>query len=644
MSNGIRITRPTDFMGNPLATEKFVATTVEEKVAEVVALPEGIDSLIDPSTGKLNAKLNPGITLPEGIDSLIDPDTGKLDEKLNPGITVQMNGVTVEHNATKVNFIGNCMVVTDGNGFITARIGDNLNSSNFNTEDGQTNGVVSKTLNVSTTSAYPAKDRLTNEGTSTVWLSNAVSGNKVTLAPAGAIHFDNTDTHFEVVILHGKEGSLIKDTYYLGKVAANGSYTAKKESLTGTSETDIVMTISGFKAESKADEGATGYEGSVSISININGLLAEDTDFKVAVRHVNGAEGTKYWGITAKTVDGEVVETYTDSYIHFIKDLTTKPAVASTAFALSGATAKQLSGVSYLTGGTVTVTASGITNLAVPAAVATKISASGINGAAASSWCGSFTQQKLTGFNGNSTDSVAYEGTASLYKTGQYANASVQVAGINVNGTGAAKAATTPLNLLIDKETVTAPSATKEYFATETDTNYPRYKNNLTTKWVSSWPLTGNEGSEGLQLINGTLRYPTGNYVNTNNGLASIVGSSQPNYSSATGDRSYVRYFVKTGSLSGGTFTIGHTASIATYINEGTLNIEVSKGEKDDSGNVKWYDISRISGIGTAFNYQATESTITFEFTDGVATGGMWFRLRMASSSVGAVIKSIVLA
>ena len=34
MSNGIRITRPTDFMGNPLATEGFV----EHKVKEVIAV------------------------------------------------------------------------------------------------------------------------------------------------------------------------------------------------------------------------------------------------------------------------------------------------------------------------------------------------------------------------------------------------------------------------------------------------------------------------------------------------------------------------------------------------------------------------------------------------------------------------------
>lgn len=614
MSNGIRITRPTDFMGNPLATEAYVETTVKEKVANVINLPEGVDTLIDPATGKLN-------------------------ESLNPGITIQMKGVEVEKNATKVNFIGNCMVVTDGNGFITARIGDNLNSSNFNSKDGQTNGTVSKSTAVATSTATPAKDGVTN-GTTTVWL-NSSSGNKVTLKSAGPIHFDNTATHFEVVLIQGKEGALTTTTYYLGKVASSTTYTAKKDSLEGAADANVTMVVSNFKAESKTAEGATGYEGSVSIVLDIKNILAGNTDFKVAIRHINGAEGTKYWGITTKTVNGEVEETYTDSYIHFIKDTTTKPSVTGTvSFTISDVAVKQISGVSFLTKGTVNVSAAGITNLSNPASVNNKVYAEGMNGESANAWFTKITQAGttgLTGFNGNSTDSVSYAGSSSIAATGHYATAKVKVYGNNVNGAGTAVSSTNSYNLLVDKTSKSASTALAEYFASETDATYPRYKNDCTTTWKSSWSLAS-DGSEGLQILNGQLRYPTGTYTNTNDGLGGIVGTSQPNYSSLTGDRSFVRYFAKSGSLSGGVFTLKHTKSIKAAIDEGTLNIEVSKDKS------KWYDIARLSGIGTAFTWGTTESKITFAFTDGVATNGMWFRIRIASSSVGAIFDSVTMA
>ena len=54
-------------------------------------------------------------------------------------------------------------------------------------------------------------------------------------------------------------------------------------------------------------------------------------------------------------------------------------------------------------------------------------------------------------------------------------------------------------------------------------------------------------------------------------------------------------------------------------------------------------DIARLSGIGTAFSWGETSSNMTFVFTDGVATNGMWFRVRMANSSVTATIKQIVM-
>lgn len=632
MATGVRINSPRNFRGELYATEEYVKDTIKETVA-----------------------------LPEGVDSLIDPETGKLNESLNPGITIQMKGETVETNATKVNFIGNCMVVTDGNGFITARIGDNLNSSNFNTKDGQTDGTVSKKITTetgynATTTATPASDYPTNGGT-TVWKDGKYdkeaktgSQNQLKITTAGKIHFDSTSTKFELDVITGKSGS-VRKIFTFGPISASGDFSAYKVTRTVTQGDDgkdivsdtvatvategVSLNISNFKAESKSTEGATGYEGNVTFTVNVQDLISENTDFKFEVRHINGAEGTKSWSA--------------DSYIFWIEDTATKPAIGTVDYTITGTSKKQISGVSFLTAGTVNITATGIVNLANPASVSGKLVSSAVNGSTDSTWMGTVEQSGttgLTGFTGKSTDSVSYSGSGSLNATGQFNEAKVKIYGKNVNGSGASVTSTTSTALLVDKTSKTAATALKEYFASETAGSYPRRKNDCKTNWVSSWSLASNivdgveqnDGAEGLQILNGQLRYPTGNYTGTNNGFNSIVGSDQPDYSALTGDRSYVRYFAKTGSLNGGTFTISHDASISSFITAGTLNIEVSK---DGS---KWYDIARLSGIGTAFTWGTTSSNITFVFTDGVATNGMWFRIRMASSSVTAKINSIVMA
>jgi hypothetical protein len=90
-------------MGNPLATEKYVATAVAEKVAEVVALPEGVASLIDPATGKINAALSPlAIAIKPFKFKLEDMNNVLHEGALLPTYTISIPGfvVTLVNDAT----------------------------------------------------------------------------------------------------------------------------------------------------------------------------------------------------------------------------------------------------------------------------------------------------------------------------------------------------------------------------------------------------------------------------------------------------------------------------------------------------------------------------------------------------------------
>ena len=646
MSNGVRLNSARNFKGEKYASENFV----QEKVQEAV---------------------KSGLGLPEGVDSLIDPQTGKLAAALNPGVKVQLNGVTTEQNATTINFIGNCMVVKDGNGIVKTRIGENVNSSNFGTNDGQTDGTVSRKITTgtgytSTSSATPASDLPTNGGT-TVWKDEENSSNKLTISPAGKIHFDSYKTKFELDLIVGKEGSSqTRRIFTFGPISKDEDYSAYEvtrvitkdendqevvsDTVATTATEALSLTVSNLVVEALSSKGATGYEGNIEFTVDVKALISANTDFKFEIRHINGAEGTKSWT--------------GDEYIFWIEDISTKPSISGeVTYSLSGLTHKQISGVTYLTGGTATVSASGISKLSDPAYVDNKVSFSGLNGSSAAAWIPSINQtgtDGLTDFTGKTTDSVTYSGTSTFdaSSTGFYTDAKIKVVGKNVNGDGSGKSSSTSYSLLIDKTTNSSATGLVENFASETGT-YPRLADlsnvkgeAVTVNWDSSWDLGKNatvDGVEkdypkkGLQIKNGQLLYPTEDYTGANSVLK--TPPTQPNYSNLTGVRSYMRWFEKTGSLSGGSFTLVSNSAIESYVNGGTLNLEVSK---DGS---KWYDIARLSGIGTAFSWDAYNSSkktysskVTFVFTDGTASGGMYFRISMASSSVTAKINSITMA
>ena len=85
-----------------------------------------------------------------------------------------------------INFIGNCGVRQNADGSLTIRIGDNLNSSNFMSADGQTTGVNTTTVTNPDTSTGKYLD-----GNTINVASGALSYAIDTTVASGLIHIDN---------------------------------------------------------------------------------------------------------------------------------------------------------------------------------------------------------------------------------------------------------------------------------------------------------------------------------------------------------------------------------------------------------------------------------------------------------------------
>ena len=510
---------------------------------------------------------------------------------------LKFQGQDVGKLAKSINIVGVGNVSVDDDGNVTIRLGENLNSSSFNTKDSnETNGTASASY--TTTGSRTLAD-----GTSAnVWL---LGTNKITINTAGKIHFDDDTTTF-VLVVGGK-------TFTFGPITKSTTYK-------DAAQTGAQLVVSNWGAEAKSATGATGYSANVSFTINVESLgLTTDGYVDLSLKHMKaGAIVGKEYAIS--------------NMFYLVNDTTTKANATSATVSLSATTSnvKTLSGVSYLTGGTVTYTAT-VDHVGVPAT----------NGATTSP-----VTFDNSGWAADKTADVAYNATtasatASLV-TGQYASTAttVAVSAKNVNGTGTTTSASLGKALLVDTATATASTDTIEYF----DTEAKRLQSDMSTAWVSTTSLAAasGEGATGLMIKGGQLKYPAGTFTGCNDGFGGIVGANQPDYSGCTGERFYARKFVKTGSIPSATFTLTHTASIATFIDAASTAATKMWVEVSKNGTV-WYDIN-TAGIGTARNLGTTSSSFTFEFTDGVATGGMFFRIRMASKSVTAVINQVTMA
>ena len=522
------------------------------------------------------------IVVPVDRDGDGENEASKLNDAYAP--VLKFNGTYLGVLNNEINVIGDGSVsVVDGK--VTLRLGPNLNSSAFHTTDGVTTGTATAT-------GIPTAKKVLADGTSTkvVWLT----GGEIKITTAGAIHFDNdTSTTFELTV--GDQ------TFTFGPITGNNTY--------GDDTTKAKLVVANFAKEAKA--GSTGYAGKVTFTVNINKLGLADGDFKVTLKHI-GSSGAA---------------TFTSASFYLVNDTTTKASVSNATVELVSTSAKTISGVSYLTKGTVNVKAD-ISNAFTPAS-------SGTNGStisyAINGWASNPAADTLT-----YTENGKSSATSSTLTNGEYAAdaTTVKITPTNINGNGTATTASLGKALLIDNTAQGTGSDLSEPFESETR----RLTEDL-KPWDNTWSLAdGAAGAEGLMIKSGALIYPVGKYTGYNDGYKDIVGANQPDYSACTGERSYIRKFGKANSsYAAADLTFSHNKSIQSFCTANTLKLEVSS----DGSN--WIDVTRLAsagGCGTGFTFAATTTKISFKYPGGF-NSYMYVRIAMASSSVDVQISNL---
>jgi hypothetical protein len=618
-----------------LNTAEGKITTLEGQVADLQGKlgggDDGEDGNLIVRVADLEAATNVDVTANAPIVTNIAAEGETAVNKINPAYQpmVQFNGEDKGNLAMILNVIGDGALIPSADGkSLTLRIGPNLNSSIYTEKTG---GVTDGSVSATYASGITNRTVGTN-GSIATWKKGT---NTVTITSAGEVHFNGlTDTFKLTVTGKDAKGNAMTYEHTFGPITtASSTYT---DYVTGsTTVFKSKLTTSGFGAEAKA--GATGYSGKVTIVINIENLGFGDGYISFKVEQI----GTKL------TTGG--VPTYAvNNKFYLINDTTTKANVTTgSAITIAPTGSKVISGVTYLTGANATLAVSGIENAGLPATG--NASNSTVTFTRTTAWANGTTAAKTT--------TVAHNGTTAsvtvAVNDGPWAAASCKytVGCANCNGTGKTTTIAYAGDLLVDTTDTTASTATVEYFNVESQ----RLTNALAA-WNSTVSLAdGAAGAEGLMVADGALQYPAGTFTGYNNGLtidptgsgtpAVFDGSTQPDYSACSGERSFVRKFTRDGSHSGGKIKFKHSASIAAAIKAGTLKVSVAKTVKGAFGG-KWYDI----GFGydkvttgayvpeeeecgkSSSEYNTEDTTMVFSFDDGDSENDIYVKIRMTDA------------
>lgn len=551
---------------------------------------------------------------------LTDYDTAEgVDEKIARQYlpNVQFQGVDVSTTGgmgKTINFIGIGNVTQDDNGNITIRLGENLNCSMWNGKDGISTATVTSaksgdatatvSSDYSTTSTCGSKqvfygtDKITaNAGSTATTTAGATSNN------GNEVHFDDNATcYFRVNITEGKNTSATG--YLVGPITSSTTYTNK----------GISCAVTNFGEEPKKANGATGYSGNVNFTITPASMGWTSTDFKlVSIEQVK---------ISEEGATPVVQATWTNSttnglYFYLAENGSTYKAGAATSasYAFDTINTKKISGVTYLLNtSTVKVSATGLKNLGYPANSDTKVKVGNSGGA----WLTAFNDSDTTKFTTWTTAkdvAMNYTSAAKSINIGTWDNPEVTVTGSNIIGDSSAVTSAETYKIIV---------CDADGYVTSSHGSIPADAGTL------------NDGA--LMVYDGMLVYPDTDFTGYNAGLIGDV--TQPDYTNEATERSYTKTFTLTGTKTGGKVTIGHTASVKSALNAGTLKVEVkAKGGE-------WRDVSE-NGIGQATSsYGTTSTTLDFVFaydTDypNASTGTA---VRITMSSAVAEIKSVTLA
>ena len=554
---------------------------------------------------------------------LIDPDTGKLNQEFNPGIEIKFNNNTVEIGATKINFAGTVTTTDLGNGEVKVQIGDNMNSSSWNSTDGKnSDGTVTdiSTSNGICPDASGATFKVGNwrAGQSIPATKNA----SVSFTSAGNVHFDDGDNVWTVTVFD-----------------ADGTTELRKATITDN------VSIDYGQAEGGSNKGLTFPGGTIQYSVGTNGITTSITGQAVEDNYPNAvgarAKRTFTFNLSQIVPNGGRVKikiegcggSFTSKDFFFCNGVT--PTIASATLAVNTASTKKISGVEYLSPGTTfTLTTGNLSNLNNQLLVSSnKVTFGSATGITAPTAVSATTFDGVMVGAANAYDNVSTYSNSNVAIAGNQnrTSVSINVTPVNYFATGTAKTATLS-NILINTFATTASTDTTESFLNEG-------KRLITDSMPAEANFESNNtlvGTNELQVVPGVgLQYPKTNYSTY------TTPAGNPNYSGMSGSKYFTRKFVKAGSLPGATLTFTTNASVADAVSAGNLKFLVSK-----DGTTWWNATFGGPGnqLGTSSSvFNSTSNKVVFTWSDGDANGFFYLKIE-ANENFAQQIKSITLA
>lgn len=559
----MRISNPQVFGGGKLIT---VAETNER----IAALKTSIEATLTGPSGTLS--LN-GYA-PLGEDQ-------KVPKEFLPqmGVDLYFNNQGVASGVTDINFAGTVELTRNEDGSVKVQIGENQNSSSWNSTDGVTTATVANisTNNYIIPDATGAAFKIGN------WTPGqqykCTKSNSISFKSAGNVHFDIGNNEWKVVVFDADGTTKLVDTTITTVVAGDstGTVTGWTDGTpTGTGASNVTYSLAG-KANEKNYPSAVGGMATPTFTFNLANILPNGGRFKVSIVGCGGS--------------------FTSPDMFYINGET--PAIASVDLTLANAVEKQVSGVKYVAAtSTVTYTTGDITNLNNQAGVTNKLTVTGTGVSVVKD----ITSANLTGYTNAWNNVPTFTATRAL--SGSYKGTSVTV---NVTPENAFAKGTQVSKTLsgvnVNTYAETASTDASETFLTEGK----RLKSDLTSAWDSSATLVG--GTD-LQVIPGEgLVYPTTNY----SAIATPAGN--PNYSGMTGTKYFYRKFIAgSGTVFGGTIEM---AGLGAAFNNAAFTAELSIDNgatwynlKDDRGGANPLGIKTgYAGSKVSFSYPGTTSS-----------------------------------
>ena len=531
-----------------------------------------VSAINDPSAAIL-VEIGPSGQLEEGSGNW------KLNPIYNPGINLSFNNKVIEYGATKIVFAGTVTTTKTADGEVKVQIGENMNSSSWNSNDGKTNGTVT---DITTTIG------LLN-GTSV----NATKSQTFIFSSAENIHFDQGNNLWTIIITANNEEIVNANLTDILTCNSEGIPSWQATIITGTGETTAITTSLTNKAREDNYPAAVGGRAKRSFTIDFSklGNIANKV-LKISIQGCGGKFISKeFYYVTAET-----------------------PVVADNpTLTLNNGVSVYYSGVEYYGLGTTfdfeTGTISNLNNQLEVNTSTNKLIFSSTNCAAPTAINGGNYNSGLTGTS-SSQDNTATKFAA----TGLTANSNINTSSISVS--------ITPVNFYTTGTTKTANLTTDKvvntYTGNSTDTiEYCKAENyrvantsviNNSTTWTTiKFNSQSALASDELQLIPGVgIKYPSGQ----------------------TGTRYFTRKFIKAGSLTGSTITFTFSSG-----NLNNIIVQIMKGE-----NV-WVPINKFNGTYSYATAASTTSKLVLSFTDTNADGGYYFRVGMVEGTTAIITK-----